>query len=207
MGGNQTKTQPNFIASSGEYFREVVQEAMSERKVQVFPLAESYLVNLLEHYMLADNLFEEEETGKRKQETLAEMFLRAANSSPCVQRELLKRLGDTSLYISGFFGDSLKRKIVDIDYYVDMGGSAYGSLAAVTDQDLYSKVYLDFSQRFLDYVDVLTFISQKSFIQSEKDLLRLYDRYISTGSKLAEEQLVEKGMLHGSLDKVKNSKQ
>ena len=119
------------------------------------------------------------------------MYLKAGQAVPKVRVDLLKRLGDTSLYISGFFGDSLKKKIVDIDYYAQMGGVAYAALADEESANIYSPVYKDFSRRFLEYVDVLTYISQQSFVQSDEDLLRLYDRYMATGSKLAEEQLVE----------------
>ena len=115
----------------------------------------------------------------------------------------MKKLGDTALYVSGFFGDSFKRKIIDIDYYVEIGGCAYGSLAVSDPSHVYSPTFGELSSRFMEYVDVLTYISQKSFVQNNEDLLRLYGRYLMTGSKLAEEQLEENGMLHASLKKAK----
>jgi hypothetical protein len=139
---------------------------------------------------------------------LAELFLKAQNESSSTLRiDLLKKLGDTSLYISGFFGDSLNRKLVDIDYYADMGGVAYGSLSKeIADQSL-AEVYDCFSTRFIEFVDVLTYMSQKTQVQTDQDLLRLYDRYLATGSKLAEEQLLEKGVLNSELRKTKSKKQ
>lgn len=195
-----------ILASPKEFFISAVDQALESRKLKALPLAKSYLVNLLEHYVIADNLYETaEESGRRSNGTLAEMYLKAGQSEPSVRIDILKRLGDTSLYISGFFGDSLKKKIVDIDYYAQMGGAAYGSLAEEGSQNIYSPVFKDFSRRFLDYVDVLTYISQKSLIHSDEDLLRLYDRYMATGSKLAEEQLMEKGMLNAETKKTKTS--
>ncbi len=189
-----------LLASPSEYFSTAIEKAFESRKIKAQPLAKNYLIRLLEHYMLADNLFEtSEETGKRKNGTLAEMYLKAGQAVPAVRVDLLKRLGETSLYISGFFGDSLAKKIVDIDYYAQMGGVAYATLADEEVTNIYSPVYKDISRRFLEYVDVLTYISQKSLIQSDEDLLRLYDRYLVTGSKLAEEQLVEKGMLNSEI--------
>ena len=41
------------------------------------------------------------------------------------QRASLKQIGDVSLFVSGFFSDSLRRKLVDVDYYVSIGGVAY----------------------------------------------------------------------------------
>jgi len=40
----------------------------------------------------------------------------------------MQRLGDTALFIAGVFADSLNRKLVDVDYYVAMGGTAYAQV-------------------------------------------------------------------------------
>ena len=50
-------------------------------------------------------------------------------------------------------------------------------------------------------------MSQQTLVQSNEDLLRLYSRYVSTGSRLAEEQLREKGVLSAELGKIKGNKQ
>jgi hypothetical protein len=190
-----------LVESPREFFNDRIDQALERLKFQPRPLSRQYLVDLLEHYIFASNLFAgDDETGRR--DTLAEMYLKAQSSPSPVRVELLKKLGDSSLYISGFFGDSLSRKIVDIDYYVDMGGVAYGALAGHSSEEM-SEVYGEFSQSFSAFVDVLTYISQNSLIQTNGDLLKLYDRYIATGSRLAEEQLLEKGLLNGDLAKVK----
>ncbi|MGE3760467.1 MAG: hypothetical protein AB7H97_22065, partial [Pseudobdellovibrionaceae bacterium] len=184
-----------FLVSPHEYFATAVREALQSRRVETYPQVESYIVELLKHYMLTQNLYEQNSDGTNKIETLAEMFLRASNSETNAKVELLKRLADMSLYVSGFFGDSLARKLVDIDYYADIGGSAYVNLASSVREDLFSQVYLDIGSRFLVYVDVLAYISEKSFIESDQSILSLYDRYIRTGSELAREKLVEKGVV------------
>lgn len=190
--------------SPREFFVDRVGQALDRLKFQPLPMSRHYLVDLLQHYMFAKNLFEtDDESGKTRRETLAEMYLRAQSAPPPVRIDLLKRLGDSSLYISGFFGDSLTRKIVDIDYYMDMGGVAYGELASTAADETISKVYSEFSSSFTGFVDVLTYISQESLIQTNGDLLKLYNRYVTTGSRLAEEQLIEKGLLNSELTKVK----
>lgn len=206
--GRRLKTMSLFV-SPNEFFSEIVKEGLRQRRLEAFPRAESYLVHLLQHYLDAKNLFEPEhdENGQRRANTLAETYLLANQSEPIVRMELLKKLGDRALYISGFFAESLNRKIVDVDYYVDMGGAAYRDLASVTTDDGLAKVYSTFSMRFIDYVDVLTYISQKSAVQSNEGLLRLYDRYLRTGSELAREQLTEKGILTLPLEQAKKSRQ
>ncbi|WP_246845191.1 hypothetical protein [Bdellovibrio sp. NC01] len=173
-------------------------------------MVESYLVNLLNHYLDARNLFDSayaNEAGQKNPQTLAEMFLTAQNAEASAKIEMLRKLGDKALYISGFFGDSLHRKVVDVDYYADIGGAAYASLAHVTREDTMAKVYSTFSHRFLDFVDVLTYISHHSFVKSDQSILRLYDRYMRTGSELAREKLEEMGVVPLPHDQVKLGKQ
>lgn len=201
-----SESKISFLVSTREYFNDVVQEAISARKMVTFPLAKSYIVSVLENYVHTNNLFDAQtENGKLTRETLAETFLKAQNAHSSVKIELLKKLGDVSLYISGFFGDSLSRKIVDVDYYMDMGEVAYGTLAHEIKEDTSRKVFEDFSKRFVEYVDLLTTISQKTFVQNDESILRLYEKYLKTGSELAREMLEEKGIVTVPFDKDKKS--
>ncbi len=194
MKNRDHKKAPDIVTSSKEYFTEVVTEAFKERKLETKERVKVYIIDLLEFFLHTGNLFQQNHSeGKKGQETLAELYLKAVGSHPSVSIEIFKRLADSSLYISGFFGDSLKRKIVDVDYYVDMGGSAYGHLAHLSSGEVVADVYHEFSIRFLDYVDVLTSIRQKSSFMNQDDLLRLYDRYVLTGSKQAQEQIFGQG--------------
>lgn len=189
-----------LFVSPKDYFAGLVKEGLEQRKIKTYPHVETYLVSLLQHYLDARNLFD-------NQKTLAEMMLIAQNSEPAVKIEMLKQLGDRSLYISGFFGDSLNRKVIDIDYYADMGGSAYATLAYHTREDGLAKVYSVFSERFMDFVDVLTVISQGTLIKSDESILRLYERYLRTGSELAREKLEKMGVLTLPVDQVKLGRQ
>ncbi len=204
MGHQLKGTNSILLESPREFFFDRVDDAFKRVKFEPLPLSRQYLVSLLEHFMFSSNLFPtDDETGRVKRETLAEMYLKAQNAPAPVRADLLKKLGDSSLYISGFFGDSLSRKVVDIDYYVGMGGVAYGSLSRSASDEQSSQMFEEFSVRFAEFVDVLTYISQESLVQTNEDLLKLYDRYLATGSKLAEEQLVEKGLLTADLQKSK----
>lgn len=210
MREKRSTTQVELFVSPEGYFQELVQKGLSQRRIQTFPLVETYLVNLLQHYLDARNLFDShymDESGQRTPQTLAEMFLLAQNADSFARAEMLRKLGDRTLYISGFFGDSLSRKIVDIDYYADIGGAAYASLAHCTREDTMARVYSVISERFLDFVDVLTYISHQSLVKSDQSILRLYERYMRTGSELAREKLAEMGVVTVPQDQVKLGKQ
>jgi hypothetical protein len=190
MDENKKQSIVSVIATPKSYFNELVGEALEARKFVSTPHVQGYLVGVLESNLTADNMVLEK--------TLAETLLTAAHADRVQKIEKLKHLADTTLYISGFFGDSLRRKIVDVDYYADIGGAAYAALASEVGDDFQSHVFGDLSRRFLGYVDILTAISQKAMIQTNQDLLRLYERYVAHGSELAKEQLISKGLIPNS---------
>ena len=67
-------------------------------------------------------------------------------------------------------------------------------------------VFTTFSKRFNDFVDVLNYVSEKSQIQSDSNVLKLYDRYLRTGSELAREKLNELGVVTLPKEQLKISK-
>lgn len=190
----------SLLINPSDFFHEMVEDAFVSRKVKSDSHTKNYIVNLLEFYLSAENLFEREvvdEAGKRKPQTLAELYLTAVNAEFNQKIDLLKKLGDRALYVSGFFGDSFTRKIIDVDYYVNMGGNAYYQLSfSLEKKDPLKKVYSQFSQHFSDYVEVLTYISHKSMVSNNQSVLRLYDSYLRTGSALAKEKLHEMGIIN-----------
>jgi hypothetical protein len=190
----EEKIDLTVLESSKTYFSEIITEAFERRKFKTSPIIATYLVDLLDMYIISEN--------SKMNVTFAEQLLRAANADRACRVEILRRLGDTSLYVSGVFGDSLRHKIVDVDYYAEIGGLAYGHLATEMKDESLGIVFREFSERFLDYVDVLTIVGQSTGLQSNQDLLRLYERYIATGSPLAKGQLEEKGLLT-NVDKKK----
>lgn len=202
MGANSSLA---LICDTKEYFRQSLDAALSERKVETYPVVKTYLVEVLEHYLFTENLFNEERSsGKRSRETLAETMLKAASATPRVRFDLLKKLGDGALYVSGFFGDSLQRKVVDVDYYIDMGSSAYHSLSKEIYEDTFSQLYKEIAFKFNDFVDVFSLMSKKS-MNSEDNVLRLMELYAKTNSPLAQERLAEKG-LFPNLQQLKGAK-
>lgn len=197
-----------LLMSPEQHFTEVLQEACKQRKIKSFPLLDTYLVHLLKHYLDSKNLFSpfQVDSAEKPPQTFAEMYLVAMNSEAPRNREIMKILADRTLYLTGFFGDSLHRKIVDIDYYTDIGSAAYHNLAVWTKEDTVASIYKTFSSRFVDFVEVLSYISEKSSVQTDQNVLRLYERYIKTGSELAREKLTALGISTLPKDQLKINK-
>jgi hypothetical protein len=93
------------------------------------------------------------------------------------------------LFIAGFFAQSFARKLVDIDYHIAMGGRAYGTLAdhlrgSIRGQ-AFATVFLELAQKFQRLVDVLNEVAEMAHTHSDKDILRLYEIWLKTGSPRA----------------------
>lgn len=191
-----------------QHFSEVVKEACEHRQVKTAPVVEIYLVQLLRHYLDSRNLHHPfpEDSAEKPPQTFAEMYLTALNAENPKNKEIMRVVADKALYLTGFFGDSLQRKIVDIDYYVDIGSAAYTNLHVWSKEDPLSSVYKTFSNRFTEFVDVLSYISEKSQVQSDQNVLRLYDMYLRTGSELAREKLTELGVVTVAKEHLKVTK-
>ena len=176
--------------TAAEFFKELVESAMARQHVKAADLTEFYLVNLLCQYVRLDGV---ERRGEHTQ-PLALRLAAAIETGGSEQRARLRSIGDFSLFMSGFFSDSFKRTAVDVDYYKSMGEYAYGSLSR-SDEDAFAEVFGELSRKFVGFVDVFADISERTTLASATDVLRLYERWLRTGSERDGQRLVERGIL------------
>ena len=180
-----------------EYFKELVDSALVRQHIQAGDLTAYYLVNLLCQFVRPDA----RGTGDLDAEPLAIRLTRALQTGGSEQRARLRSLGDFSLFTSGFFSDSLRRRTVDVDYYVSMGEYAYGSLSR-RDEDAFAEVFGELARKFVGYMDVLADISERTALTSSADLLRLYEKWLRTGSSRDSRKLIDRGIVpNGSIGK------
>lgn len=178
------------------YFHELVNDAIQHQHLKPDEHVSFYLVNLLSHFTKSENI-QRREDGEET--PLAILYCQAQSESPEVKARLLKYLGDFSLLVSGFFQDSLTRKVVDVDYYISMGGAAYSQLSSPglfrKQQALFSQIFSELSDHFVKWVDVISEVSEVSQINSHQNLLRLYEKWIRTGSDRLRELLSQRGII------------
>jgi hypothetical protein len=177
-----------------EYFKELVESAIAKQGVTSSELSSYYLVQLLDQFVSADLLYAELAVdGDRP---LAELLTEALSSRGERRFTRLKLTGDLALFISGFFSDSIARRRVDLDYYVQLGGYAYGGAARFSPQEL-SPVFDELASKFGRFVDVLNEVSETSSITENAGILRLYERWLATRSRRSEALLRQEGILLG----------
>jgi hypothetical protein len=175
--------------SPAEYFKELVESALEHQHVAVGDLTAFYLVNLLAGFVHFDQC-----ATSAPDEPLGVRLARALQAGGSRQRDGLREVGDLSLFISGFFADSLTRSLVDVDYYIQLGECAYGSLARRGDPAL-GDVFDELAGKFSKCVDVLSEVSERSALTSNSDVLRLYEKWMRTRSRRSGDLLVERGIV------------
>lgn len=174
-----------------EFFKEQVEAACERQRLRPQPLTSYYVVSLLSDFIHLDRAAGGDPLAS--DEPLGIKLLRALQTGGSLQRLGLKQVGDASLFISGFYSDSLRRSLVDVDYYVSLGGYAYRSL--VTSDNSLSPIFAELSDKFVEFVDVLSDVSARTSLTNDADLLRLYEKWVRTGSRRNGDLLAERGLV------------
>jgi len=182
-----------------DFFRDLLQRAMENQRAQVQPFTELYVVNLLHEYLLSEVLYVQSEDGRLEQKPLAFLLKEALEESGPARVQMLRRLGDTSLFVSGFFADSLARRssLVDVDYYIAMGGRAYDAVGVLAARHARNEKTLwdELSSRFRLLVDLLNEVSERTLASTNAGLVRLYERWMKTGSERLKSLLGRQGVV------------
>ncbi len=191
------------------FFQESLLEASERYGLEARGDTMVYVANLLTEFARVEHLYEETSDGPGLR-PLALVYGDAVHAATYKQRvAALRRLGDVALFIAGVFADSCRSKVVDVDYYIAMGGTAYGSLSESlrdTARDrVFSGIFGELSARFTEFVDVLSEVSDRINLSSDADVMRLYDVWVRTGSPRAARKLNEAG-IHLSSDAARTTR-
>jgi len=178
------------------YFYERVMDARGLCGAELEQDTEFYLVNLLADFLRTGHLVES--GGRRVDEVpLAIRLLDAQLSAPADQYRELKHLADTTLYVLGWFAESLRRSTVDRSYYAGLGGTAYHRLAELPHaprRPFEDPVFRELADKFGEAVEIITEVREQALLGSN-DVLALYEQWLATGSERIADRLREMGVV------------
>jgi hypothetical protein len=177
------------------FFHEVVVDALASLRVETSEYTEFYLVGLLGEFTRA----------RISDEPLAFKLAETPRQSPEARIRALKEVGDTSLYVTGFFAESFDRRLIDADYYMGLGEAAYRQLATqLAASDAFGTVYEELAAKFPRFVDVLKEIRTHVSVAGS-DVVKLYEEWARTRSEWIERRLRALGFLvspHGAGERL-----
>jgi hypothetical protein len=182
-------SRPVLQGNLTEFFRELLQGAMHSQEVRSSEDTEFYLVRLLEGFAHAPQGWFER--------PLALEYLESFHSPLAHRYGKLKRVGDTALFVSGLFMESLHRHLVSSDYYMQLGRTAYAHLSVLPGDAGRRQGHLfgELAERFADFVRVFAEISFESLFRGDVHTLRVYTRWMYTRSERDTRWLVRHGVI------------
>ena len=185
------------VANLREFFKDALHGALEKRHLAVEDQTEHYVVNVLTLFSRSEELYDTTSEGRRLKPLVVMLSEALEARSEGDRNRGLQRLGDVSLFIAGFFAQSFARKLIDIDYHIAMGGRAYATLADTLSRGkgrVLGQVFSELANNFQPMVDALNEVSETSYTHSDKDILRLYEIWLKTGSKRCYEILKRLGV-------------
>jgi len=178
-----------------DFFYHHVQESMKHQNITITKTSEHYLVNLLVDYTRSHNAFSLIHNDGRP---LALIYHQAHHEQAATRIKIFKELGDFSLFTTGFFPDSFNRKVIDVDYYVVLGRSAYGNLSLLLqkiNRGSFNLLFDELAAKFVSISNILSEISSNSATQWNDGILRVYERWLKTRSTRDERLLFSRGVI------------
>ena len=181
-----------------EFFQQQIMIAAEHQGLAAREDTVHYVVKLLTAFVHARTLYEDTPDGPMIK-PLALLYADAVSAPhPNVRNQALKRLGDVALFIAGVFPDSLNRQLVDVDYYIAMGGNAYSYLSDTSGNTLrwqsYRPIFDELARKFTAFVDLLGEVTEQCHFSEEGDVLRLYEVWLRTGSERSAQRLRKLGI-------------
>ena len=157
--------------TSTAQWQTLVSDAEQAANCQLNETLESYLVFTLMRFCQQPELVNS---------IMALEFLDASQQSGQQQHTQLRDVGDKCLLVSGLFPQNAKRRLVSINYFVNLGRSAYQQL-----HDKIQGLYGQLAQDFVPMMDVLHAIRELNKQSHPLDLLNTFELWDESGSQYA----------------------
>ena len=146
-----------------------------------------YLGSLLERLGRSEQLFAYQD-GQTMLRPLALLYSDAIEADNARERCLmLQQLGDMALFLGALFPERFTRHGILQDYFVGMGGSAYDYLADNAKANRH--VFAELANTFTRMLEMVANACSRRQRLTTEEVLALYQRWLSTGDPVVENQL------------------
>jgi hypothetical protein len=173
-----------FILDSSELsqWQTLVHEAEQDYGCRLDETMQSYLVFTLMRFSRNQRL---------NAKALAIEYLESLQLTPGLRNDQLRDIGDQCLLVSGLYPQSAEKRLVGVNYYVNLGRTAYQHISSFTQQGI-AELYQQLAESFILLMDLLQTIRQYSTPALQPiAALELWSR---TGSRTAFKQTSKNGI-------------
>ena len=185
-------SESDLEVSLENYFRERLDEVCVQ--LEAAPQEDTlwYLGNMLARFGRSDELFSRE-GGSVSLRPLALLYGDARDATTTRERCLiLRHLGDLALFLGALLPEAFTRRGIRKDYFVGMGGGAYDYLAENAHSNRH--VFSELAATFTRMLQLVARACSKEAVFDATDILRLYQRWLTSGDPLIRDQLQAVGI-------------
>jgi hypothetical protein len=179
------------------FFHRAVDEAVKSTECGASHATVFYIAALLADYahprVLQRGIFDQPVTF---------LLHRALSTHGPERFERLQALGDDVLYVSGFFGDHLASRGVELGFVANLGSRAYDEAAAIlrsaqpdaAGPDVFGELSTHFSE-LVHVVHEVADVLHARAARSASGMLEVYERWLKTGSVALAGALTDWGVM------------
>ncbi len=158
-----------------------IESAEEKLNIRLSNYAKIYILDLLKRLCTERDPLNLEIIGDKP---LAIVLMEAVRKDIFQKIRELKAVGDISLIFSGLYPEYLTRRLVDIDYYIDIGKRSYHLLSdtysSLTSQQELFMLYSQLVAEFITVIQVLTEMASDLHFLDEENIVKIYNRYRRT---------------------------
>lgn len=187
-------------ASVGQFFDDVVAEAVDEQRFEATSESRAYVTSLLTEYATP------RAASQLLREPMGTSLLIALQTHSAERFTRLRRVGDEALFVSGFFAEHLSQRGLEVSYTSEVGAVAYDGVAQLLRRmspggapDVFSEL----ANKFDRFVALLQLVADSLYARaatsntarSPASLLELYERWRRSGSSKLGDVLAQRGIV------------
>lgn len=163
-----------------EFFQTELQKALLVERLDLGGEATSYLLQLFVEFNQPEILHRANRPDETGTPALFRLYEQAQQGGVGERFQAFRHLGDVSLFVSGLFGAHVagRRSLVGIDYYVDMGQSAYAQAATLSRQGGFGPLLCELAEKFRPLVEVLGRMAERTNLPVANDMGSLCERWL-----------------------------
>lgn len=175
-----------------EYLTQKLEYEISQVSISITDDTVCYLGRLLDYFAASDNFYLREH-NKHSLPTLALLYKDARETqSNSNKNKLLRKLGDSALFMGAWFSELYHRKGIQQDYFIGMGSAAYDYLAVYDEHQ--SSTYAELSNHLPQLITVSARVLSKSGELSAQDIFALYRKWLNKKDPRLQAQLQAAGV-------------
>ena len=177
------------------FFKDLLEGALAAERVQLDDQGFTYVLHLVGDFSRPEVLHGRGQREDPGTPALVWLYQEAREAAPSQRFDAYRHLGDVALMVAGFFAPHVERarSLVGVDYYVDMGRTAYDVAAHAAASSGFSRLLHQLADKFAHLVEVLSRVAEQTTLPVNRDLASLYARLVKNpgSARLTERMLVQ----------------